>query len=558
MRFSLQWALLVAGVVVVSLAINGIFASRIALEEAANARDAVLRRDADRISAYVDSWLVGQRDALQGWTVPFQVDGDAALEQSLLRAVSLAVPTVRNARWESSVDGAPTELGFGALTLSEEGDTRLELTAAGPGTGARMLRVDLDLAPIQALLDDDAGPERTVLLVGDDGVAIGHGQRATSLDVDIVERLAKAASQGSFDVRSPDGGAFRGALARVQETGWTVAVLEPDRIARSAGDSIRRRTAWVVAVSAVMATALAWIMSRPMLDAISALRSTAVAVGEGHFDRRVEVRRRDELGDLLHAFNRMAAALQANAEQIDVQRAEIEAFNRELQARVDIRTRELEAAQAQLLRSGRLVAAAELGAGLAHELNNPLAAVLGLAQILRQRASGPEAGMLAKIEEQAARCREVVSAMTRLAHSEGTSVGFAAVDLRSVVGDALVWVGSAFQQRGVVLEVATGEQPLMVHVEPHGCARAFGQFLLALRAALGEGTTVQLTVESTTEAVFLSVTTDRDASSEARDDRRSAGLSWWAARRLLDHVGVGLDEARPDRSWILRFPRVSP
>jgi two-component system, NtrC family, sensor kinase len=62
---------------------------------------------------------------------------------------------------------------------------------------------------------------------------------------------------------------------------------------------------------------------------------------------------------------------------------EIRSWNAELQDRVAHKTRELRDAQDQILRSRRLAALGSLGAGIAHEVNNPLTAVTGLLALLK-------------------------------------------------------------------------------------------------------------------------------------------------------------------------------
>src|SRR6202040_351044 len=97
-----------------------------------------------------------------------------------------------------------------------------------------------------------------------------------------------------------------------------------------------------------------------------------------------------EFGELAQAFNQMAS--------------EIRRWNAELQARVDERTAELKAAQDQIARTRRLAALGSLGAGVAHELNNPLTAIAGLLAVLRKElGDSPHAALLAQVQDQARR-----------------------------------------------------------------------------------------------------------------------------------------------------------
>src|SRR5207253_7932873 len=116
--------------------------------------------------------------------------------------------------------------------------------------------------------------------------------------------------------------------------------------------------------------------------------------------------RGDELGDLARAFNAMAA--------------EIERWNRELAQRVEEKTREAREAQDLLLRAQKLAAVGQLGAGVAHEVNNPLAGLLGQVQLLlmQEPADSGRRKKLETIETEAKRIREIVQRLQRSAEGD--------------------------------------------------------------------------------------------------------------------------------------------
>ena len=62
----------------------------------------------------------------------------------------------------------------------------------------------------------------------------------------------------------------------------------------------------------------------------------------------------------------------------------LESLKRELESRVEERTQKLAQTQSALVRAERLAALGQLSAGVAHEINNPLSAILGNLQFLRR------------------------------------------------------------------------------------------------------------------------------------------------------------------------------
>lgn len=80
----------------------------------------------------------------------------------------------------------------------------------------------------------------------------------------------------------------------------------------------------------------------------------------------------------------LGSQLAALLENVRLIRA-LESWNRELEARIAERTRELELAQERLLRAERLATVGKLGSSIAHELRNPLAVINNSAYYLNKR-----------------------------------------------------------------------------------------------------------------------------------------------------------------------------
>lgn len=119
-------------------------------------------------------------------------------------------------------------------------------------------------------------------------------------------------------------------------------------------------------------------LSRPIRE----LQRLVQRFSAGERSVRIETTSRDEIGDLAREFNAMTETL--------VQReGAINELNRDLELKVRARTAELEAknlllvkTQEELVRAGKLAAVGELAAGVAHEINNPMAIIRGNAELL--------------------------------------------------------------------------------------------------------------------------------------------------------------------------------
>ncbi|MBI4590989.1 MAG: GAF domain-containing protein [Candidatus Rokubacteria bacterium] len=99
----------------------------------------------------------------------------------------------------------------------------------------------------------------------------------------------------------------------------------------------------------------------------------------------------------------------------------------------------------QMLLTERLTTAGRLAAGVAHELNNPLATIAGCAESLRERAGDPAlSGLpafqdfpsyLKLIEEEAYRCKEITGSLLQFVREPGSRR--APIDLNGLVEKAL-------------------------------------------------------------------------------------------------------------------------
>jgi len=602
MRLWVRMALVMAVVAIIPLVLMGIRAIQISTEESVRSSREIVLRDADAFATFVDTWMADQAQAIAGWMQLFPLEGRSAEHQEgLQNSVYLAVPSVVTVVLLDE-DGVPlvrpqylTEPGATGSTVegrvagsdvrASELIERVPLTealagrtnvssavvgqpylppgsmsvsvpvaATGPFGESLVLGAEVSLEVVETLLREQASATHSVALLTAAGENIIGGQHEL-IDAQRLQPLLTTRSNISYAL--PDGREVRGAVAPIPRLGWTVVVVEPAEVAERAALGIRSRTTWVLLAAVLLALAFGAVLARTISEPVGRLREVAMAVGEGEYGRRAEVVRKDELGELAEVFNHMSVRLKENEDALMAQQAEIEAFNLELQERVDARTAELREAQQRLVQSGQLAAVAEMGAGLAHELNNPLAAILGLTQVLRQRWRGtPEDRSLEQIEGQAERCRQVVSAMLQLTTGEVDPAEGAVVDLRAILGDVLELVKGSFRQRGVNVQLQEPDAALHVRIHPIYGTRILAQILGSVCAGLEEGATLRMSVHRVGREVAIDLDPDRRvAIGSARDDWMASGMALWVARHLLDQVGGRLEEPfAPQNRWRVLLP----
>ncbi len=445
----------------------------------------------------------------------------------------------------------PTEASVWGSPRPQAGSSPAALTAVfvSPWGDGTRLGVEVSLSGVSSRLRAMARQDREVVLFSLDGVELVQAGPVDLVDAESFRPLLGTVS-ADLRYRPASGQEVLGALARVPGQNLAVALATPVRSLDAAAEEIRTRTSYIAGVTLLAAMVFGRMLSRSVTDAVRSLRDASARMGSGDLASRVDLQRTDELGELATAFNKMAGSLQQNQEDLGRKNAEIAAFNVELQARVERRTAQLRAAQASLVQSRQLAAVAELSAGLTHELNNPLAGVVGLLQVLKARA-GSDA-LLDAAEREALRCTEIVARLGRFTQGPaqpGDGAEREDVDVHLLLGDLLALLAGGMRERQITVHHRIGS--LHVRGEQSALGRALGQLVAAVRTLAAEGATLDIRSEG--RQLIVSV----QPVLASQDDWRAASLGFWAARKVFEEHGAIVEEPQ-ERSglvrWIVRFP----
>jgi two-component system NtrC family sensor kinase len=133
---------------------------------------------------------------------------------------------------------------------------------------------------------------------------------------------------------------------------------------------------------------------------------------------------------------------------------------------------DLRRTQEQLLQSEKMSAVGQLIAGVAHELNNPLTAILGYAQLLESEGLNERAqDYVAKLFKQAQRTHRVVQNLLSFARQRKPER--AEVDIRKVMEETLTLRDYDLKVNNIGVERDLGAEAAMVVADPHQIEQVF-------------------------------------------------------------------------------------
>jgi C4-dicarboxylate-specific signal transduction histidine kinase len=233
--------------------------------------------------------------------------------------------------------------------------------------------------------------------------------------------------------------------AVIQRGPWILSVGIPTAVAFGRVRPLFTRNVLIVssAILGLLFTALT--MTTAMGRALERIRDAVRRIADGDLSPPVRMPLPNlELTQLQDAFIVMAANLRETHDALDHQIEEERKMRETLQS-----------LQRQVVRQERLAAVGVLVSGVAHELNNPLQAILGTAELLERRP-GMSAEALEEVsfvKTQSGRAREIIRNLSRFS-SQHTGPP-ALIDLRDVIAEVVQLRRRDIEASSIVLDVET-------------------------------------------------------------------------------------------------------
>ncbi|REJ78338.1 MAG: HAMP domain-containing protein [Acidobacteria bacterium] len=251
-------------------------------------------------------------------------------------------------------------------------------------------------------------------------------------------------------------------------------------------------------------------ISRPL----QRLTVAAVRVTDGEYGTEADLRKsNDEIGLLAQSFNEMSRKMLSDIE-------------------------ELRKLNEQLIRTEKLAALGTLSAGVAHEVNNPLASISSLIQMIERNGGVDESisEKLALIQTQISRIKSVTKDMMDFARARPAAR--TAVDLNEVINTSLRLAG--FDKQFQKLELSTELDPNLpaVLADSDQLQQVFLNLFLNARDAMPSGG--RLTVRTVQDGGSVGVTIADTGPGIGKEDLKKVFDPFFTTKSSGKGTGLGL------------------
>ena len=197
-----------------------------------------------------------------------------------------------------------------------------------------------------------------------------------------------------------------------------------------------------------------WLIRTRVLFPLDRMVEEAEAIAAGDYARRLPRAGAEEIDRLSDSLNGMAERLINHQLELARNVQSLEETNRDLtEARDD------------LIRAEKMASLGQMAAGVAHEIGNPLAAIVGNVDLLKRRAEGRELQIVESTSEQAHRIDRIVRSL--LDYSRVREARARPIDVNAVVQKTLELVAAQRRFAGVEVETALDDTLPAVTADPY-------------------------------------------------------------------------------------------
>jgi hypothetical protein len=254
------------------------------------------------------------------------------------------------------------------------------------------------------------------------------------------------------------------------------------------------------------------LLRRRLLGPLDAVVRGVETISRGDFATRLPPGSSQELARLSNAVNQMAERLITDQQKLAENIRSLNETNRLLTEARDA-----------MIHTEKLASVGRLSAGIAHEVGNPLGAILGYLSLITRHVPEPNRDLVTAAEREARRIDRIVRGLLDFARPRDTITQ--TIEINEVVRDTVELVQTQGHFTTIDVQVELDTQPLAVRGNPYQMQQVFVNLFVNAADALDGKSDARLSVRTARRPVV-------------------APRTWSPARRKEDPPGIDYSHRR--------------
>lgn len=313
-----------------------------------------------------------------------------------------------------------------------------------------------------------------------------------------------------------------------------------------------------LAYGLVLVMTAVFILNRSVVKPIVRLTASTQLISQGDLDQQVEPTGPREINTMAQAFNRMAQSLRSSAEQQRLQLEKLQHSNKQLQL-----------AHHHLAQSERMASVGNLTSGIAHELGNPLSAVIGYLELLKKKPVDEAShNLVVRALDESGRMDQLLKDMLDFAGA-GMDDGISSCDPVTVIEQTCAMLGNQGVLKRRQLTIDLADNLAAVAIAPHKLQQILVNLLINARDATIEGGQITISAAAADGQVEIAVADDGEGISPERQlavfdpffttkaPGKGRGLGLYVSYQLVNDCGGSISvDSTPQQGS--RFSIITP
>src|SRR5579871_3886709 len=387
------------------------------------------------------------------------------------------------------------------------------------------------------------GENGYAMVLAADGRVIAHGDPDKKALVAqtrsaTTNPLAALAANGPV-AREYDGDNGRrelGVAAPIPALGWTVVVEQPTREAFAGAMQLQRQLIVAISAALFVMVGVGYLFGRSFINPILELkRATHDVAAEGRLDTRVDIRRRDEFGDLGESFNMMADRL------------------------VEL--------QENLKRQERQAMFGRMAAGLVHDLSHPIQNIGNSTRLLLRDDVDPESRDMFRrtIDRELGTLKRFMDDLRNIVKPK--PIERFAMDMNTSVSEVVESIRTEAERHALEIRTHYADGPLTIEGDRFALGRVYRNLITNAIQATPAGGVITVTTARDGARVEVRVADTGSGIPPERlgaifdefvtTKRRGLGLGLAISKRIVEQLDGTIDvqsEVGRGTAFTLRFP----